>query len=181
MTSFFLGFRNIPGIRGYQLLLSKENEDTRKVLYRKTICWCLPCIQRDYAGCKTGASWTCVDLELPQVLVTADIHQVQAVNEQESTELSTELSVLPSDPPSLVQAPQIDESSAPSMWSKESECSINSTVGVFKGDDAGKIGTCKEIVGGKRVKSYTIKWSDLSESVLSRKEFYVKKTVENVE
>ena len=97
-------------------------------LYSTGLCWH-----------KTGVSWTSVDLELPLISVPANIHQVQAINElQESTELTTELSVLPADPASLVQAPQIGESSAPSMWSKERKCSISST-------DAGKIGTCKEI------------------------------------
>ena len=99
---------------------------------------------------------------------------------QGSTELvveSSESSLLPVDLQRM-QTPQIDESSANSLWSKESECFLDCTVAVFKGDDTGKIGICKQIAGGKRVKSFTIMWSDLSESVLSRKEFYAKKVVE---
>ena len=56
---------DMKGIRGiYQLLFEKNTEDRRIVLYKKTLCWCSPCVNRQYDDCVIGSAWTTRDFEL---------------------------------------------------------------------------------------------------------------------
>ena len=177
---------DMKGIRGiYQLLFEKNTEDRRIVQYKKTLCWCSPCVNRQYDDCVIGSAWTTRDLEvIPKPIFNIEVvenHQELSVanlsvvsqSEENITNNQQESSIIAE---SLVnvESPIIATPSLPFIWSAQTECEEGSIVNVLRGEDIGKIGTCTSIVGYGRVKLYTIAWSDQSTSTMSRREFYVK-------